>query len=560
MRASCSDDAEGGFTGILSHGGFEWCKLPRMPEQMVERLEEAKRRFGAGEGSRTAELIAAAARERFADAASLARFHETLLFLRAYPASVEVAREADRVLSTFAGRVTGVQGLDEPEISGIAGTAFSAVFSYDVARRLAAAYPGRIDIDWDGYETDRLGRWFRRFLPLLEEDWMVEANPPYLEWLRAAKGDAGPDLPWLLKRLEADQYDSLELPLRWELGESEATRTRARLGTGPTFFHDEPLIRRCSMDEEIPELAVTRLSPKEGKAVIEQAVDTSAPRYRELYGFTYGDPARVVRAEAGRGVTMYLWGVPPARRLPLRAYHCAVMAKNGVLVGYVETLSLFERMEVGFNIYYTFREGESAWLYTRLMRLLRQLTGVTCFSVDPYQIGHHNEEAIASGAFWFYRKLGFRPVGAKAARLLAIEERRIAADRAYRTPPATLRKFAAGYMVYDKEGSWDRFRVRNLGLALQRRMAERFNGDARRMRRAAMTAVGRALGIQPDRAFEPWALLLALIPDLGRWTPDEKRKLVEVLLAKQGPDESRYLRLMARHGRLRYAILSLGGT
>jgi hypothetical protein len=194
------------------------------------------------------------------------------------------------------------------------------------------------------------------------------------------------------------------------------------------------------------------------------------------------------------------------------------------------------------------------------MRLLRQLTGVTCFSVDPYQLGYQNEEAIASGAFWFYRKLGFRPVGKKAVRLLATEERRIAADRAYRTPPATLRKFAAGYMVYDKEGSWDRFRVRNLGLALQRRMAERFGGEVKKMRRAAMAVLGRALKIEPEWAWEPWALLLALIPDLGRWTPEEKRKLVEVLRAKQGPDESRYLRLMARHGRLRRAILSLGAS
>jgi hypothetical protein len=181
-------------------------------------------------------------------------------------------------------------------------------------------------------------------------------------------------------------------------------------------------------------------------------------------------------------------------------------------------------MEVGFNVYYTFREGESAWLYTRLMRLMRQLTGVTCFSVDPYQIGRHNEEAIASGAFWFYRKLGFRPVGERAARLLAVEERRIAADHAYRTPAATLRKFAAGYMVYDEAGSWDRFRMRNLGLALQRRMAERFGGNATKMRRAAVKAVERALGIELARA----------------------------------QDESRYLRLMSGHRRLRQAVLEFG--
>jgi hypothetical protein len=529
-----------------------------MPVEILERLEEAKRRFGAGEGVRTAELFAAAARERLPDAASLVRFHEALLFLRAYPASAEVAREAERVLAGFASRVTGIPGLDEPEVSGIAGTLVSAVFTCDVARRLAAAYPGRVEIDWDGYPTDRLGRWLRPSLPLVEEDWTVEANVPYREWLQAARGGAGTDLDWLLKRLQPDQYDSLELPLRWELGETEATRTLARMEAGPMYFHEGPLERRCSLAQETPELELTRLSRAEGTRAIQQAVDRSAARYRELYGFTYGDPASVLRAEAGRGVRFTLWGLRPERRLPLRAYHCAVISKNGVPAGYVETLSLFERMEVGFNIYYTFREGESAWLYTRLLRLFRQLMGVRCFSVDPYQIGLHNQEAIASGAFWFYRKLGFRPVGEKAARLLAVEETRIANDSRYRTSLATLREFAAGPMVYDDQGWWDRFQVRNLGLAVQRRMAERFGGDAEKMRRAAVAAVRRALGTPLQPADEPWALVLSLIPDLQRWPAPEKRAVARMLRAKRGPEETRYLRSMSGQARLRQALLALG--
>ena len=51
----------------------------------------------------------------------------------------------------------------------------------------------------------------------------------------------------------------------------------------------------------------------------------------------------------------------------MRAYHCGMFFKNSVPAGYVELLSLFERAEVGFNLYYTFREGESAWLYARLL-------------------------------------------------------------------------------------------------------------------------------------------------------------------------------------------------
>jgi len=244
----------------------------------------------------------------------------------------------------------------------------------------------------------------------------------------------------------------------------------------------------------------------------------------------------------------------------LRAYHCGLIVKNGVPVGYVETLTLCERMEVGFNIYYTFREGESAWLYARLLQLFGRLMPVRYFSIHPYQVGDQNEEAIASGAFWFYRKLGFRPVDPAAARLLAREEQKLAARPAYRTPAATLRRLAASYMVYEAPGAvrgrWDRFTVRHLGLAVARRMAERFGGDAEKMRRAALASAERALG---GEVRDPaWASLLLLIPDLAQWTAEERRAALAVFEAKAQRDESRYVQLSAGHTRLRRALLRLG--
>ena len=137
----------------------------------------------------------------------------------------------------------------------------------------------------------------------------------------------------------------------------------------------------------------------------------------------------------------------------MRAYHGGMFFKNGVPIGYVEGLSLAERMEVGFNLYYTFREGETAWLYAKILKLFREQAGVTCFSVDPYQLGHENEEAIDSGAFWFYRKLGFRTTSKELEPLIEREEARIRADPSYRTPRATLRKLAEAPMRYDCAGS-----------------------------------------------------------------------------------------------------------
>src|SRR5207248_4467984 len=124
-------------------------------------------------------------------------------------------------------------------------------------------------------------------------------------------------------------------------------------------------------------IPIRKLSPTEGERVMDLARETSAVRYRELHGFTYGDPQKVLRADLGRGTEAFVLGVPAEKRLPLRAYHAALILKNGVPVSYFEGLSLCERMESGFNLYYTFREGETAWLYARVLRVMRQLLGVT---------------------------------------------------------------------------------------------------------------------------------------------------------------------------------------
>ena len=234
-------------------------------------------------------------------------------------------------------------------------------------------------------------------------------------------------LAWLLGRIaslplgprdQADLYESLDLLLLWRI-RPRASRTQMRLPVRKPYFHAEPLLRRADIDLALelaaPPLPVAELSPPQARKILDLILDTSAMRYRELYGFTHPDTRRVFRADAGRGVEIVFFGIPPRWRLPLRTYHAGMFFKNGVPAGYVEVLSLFERAEIGFNLYYTFREGESAWLYARLLRLFRQILRARCFSVDPYQIGLENDEALDSGAFWFYRKLGFRPLDPAAA-------------------------------------------------------------------------------------------------------------------------------------------------
>ena len=203
------------------------------------------------------------------------------------------------------------------------------------------------------------------------------------------------------------------------------------------------------------------------------------------------------------------------------------------------------------------------------MKLHREALGVTSFSIDPYQLGFENEEAIASGAFWFYRKLGFRPTDRGVARLVAQEEERLGADPDYRTPPRLLRRLVTHNLLYEvpgtTSGAWDRFHIRNLGLRVNRRMARRFGGSAEAIRSAAAGRVAKALGLRPvrlapleRRAFDSFALVLDEIGDLARWTRAERGGILEIVRAKAGAPERRYLRLLQRHARLRAALLALG--
>jgi hypothetical protein len=567
---------------------------PDSINRLLDRLDESKRRFEERSSSvssaRTLKILAQLERRRFTDADSLIRFHEILLFMRAYPQSASTLRRVEKILNTFSRRISllseagiDTSKLETGEVSGIAGTFVEDTFSYQITRWLVRHYPRTVSIDWELHDDEyRLAATWPRFMPLLEEDALVEANVPYLDWLNAAKGRRRSELSWLIERFErlplseiekAELYESLKLYVRWELRDSRATRTRMKRHVRKVFYHTEPLLRRSdvSLTSEFaqPDIPLKKLSRSQGGNILDLARETSIVRYRELYGFTHGDASRVLRADIGRGVEVFMMGVPPERRLPLRAYHAGLIFKNGVPVCYVESLTLFERMEIGFNLYYTFREGESAWLYARVLKILGQILGVTVFSIDPYQLGHENEEGIESGAFWFYRKLGFRPTLARQAKILEVEERRIAARSLYRTPHKTLRSLADGHMLLEiapePNSRWDNFRIRNVGLAVQRRMASRAGGDAAKARRTSCEQVTRALNVSvqewkttEQRAFEDLALVLALIPDLARWTEDEKKDVARIIRAKAGTDESRYVRLLQRHSKLRDEIIKLG--
>lgn len=555
--------------------------------RLLAHLERARRERGDQRGVEA--ILRALARACFTDAERLAEFHDALLYFFAHPARSVVRRVAERILAGFAVRVaalgarSGMRGADLSALegtahSGIAGTSVTTTFSFDLLRSVCRAAGQSLTVARDLGEAnpDRLAATLPRILPLLEEESLVDANVPYGAWLDASGNDGTASS--LLARFHelpvscadrAELFDALALPVTWNLGRSSWSRTALRLPARRLFFHGHRLLARRDVDlsSEISgrRMPVRKLSAAEGSRALDAARAALATRYREFYTFNHGDPATAIEADAGRGVRIYVFGLPPARRLPLRAGAGTLIVRNGVPIGYGDGFVLFERVDLSFNVFPEYRDGESAFVFARLVRLYRQIFGATVVSIDPYQIGFENEEAIGSGAFWFYRRLGFRSVSPRIESLARREDERVAADRRYRSSRRVLRRLAAAAMTYGPAtDAWDRFRIRNIGFAVERRMAE--TGDsAEHFRGRSGARVARILSVSPSRMdpvrlrrFSDWALVLDRIPDLPRWSAEDIDAIGAIVEAKSGRTEVRYLRLMQRHAGLRNRLLKLG--
>ena len=98
-------------------------------DPLLASLESSKSRFGRGAAAEIKFLLDQLSHYEFRDAKSLIRFHEALLFLRAFPQSAGLVAPIERLLNTFHERVEKVRELgvdmsafDDFDTSGIAGT------------------------------------------------------------------------------------------------------------------------------------------------------------------------------------------------------------------------------------------------------------------------------------------------------------------------------------------------------------------------------------------------------------------------------------------------------
>src|SRR5438270_8528530 len=184
-------------------------RMPATLDALLNSLESARNDFGQISPSHLKVLLEQISKREFRDAKQLIRFHEELLFLRAFPPSLSLVAQLERLLNSFYQRVNWLRArdadmevFDDFDTSGIAGTTMQDALNFEAARWLVRRLRGEVEIAWDDYEEERaMAATWPRFIPLLEEDAEVEANIPWRRWLDAARGRER-DVEWLIRQFE----------------------------------------------------------------------------------------------------------------------------------------------------------------------------------------------------------------------------------------------------------------------------------------------------------------------------------------------------------------------
>jgi len=535
----------------------------------VHALQALSRTFGKTAAWRKGRLLREIAKTKRFRARDLLVLHDTLDFMRAYPDDAALRRSVlDQAV-----RLREHAGPARLRNTGFPGSSNSYAYSYGVLQQMVRIVPGCLEVDWEEVEDEQ---------PLLdalellvtpgENQGLEDIRITLREWLDRCKADSGrTDLEFLLDLFDRSPlppqarvhlFEKCDLPVRYDLRVPGTGRGEVSWPAGTIHYQKRDIARdRFPLAPRIrrPIGTLETLDGPTGAALVGRSLAALCSRNLEIYPLIYANSRDVSYARCGRGLHLALVGVQPEFRSPLESLYFFLLLKNGVPVAYGPASVFAGCCEMGINLFPEFRGGEIRYLYAQLMRALHHHLGVEYFFLTSYGMGEGNEDAIRSGAFWFYRKLGFLAANPEVEALARTEEARMRAEPGYRSSRRMLRRLAPTAAYLDlSQGRRVPVDFGKLGILQSLFLTEEFGGDRARGEAQCAARIARLLKVPRDaRATRSLAPLLCMIPGVARWRARDRARLARALKAKDARSEVAAARLFNEHETLRDALARL---
>ncbi|MGY8813335.1 MAG: hypothetical protein ACKVHQ_01270, partial [Gammaproteobacteria bacterium] len=318
------------------------------------------------------------------------------------------------------------------------------------------------------------------------------------------------------------------------------------------------------------EFKVKTPSIKDCNLLVNLARKTMLTHERDLDSFSYGNTRDVKLIEFNDGYQIACIGMISERRYLLHATYGFLNMKNGLPIGYFQISSIFNYAEVAFNLFSPFRGAEASLIFSRNMSVAHNIFEVNSFVLDPYQLGHDNSDGLKSGVWWFYKKLGFKPMDVRIKKILRQELQKMKKNSSYRSSLTVLNELASDNMFYnlnDNEKDYKTLgKIGSVSIAISQYLASKYGANREFgleiCLKETLALTGRKnkynIMIQSEKnAWQRWSPLVSSLGKLSNWSSADRKQLGEIISAKGNDNELVYLKKINNHLKLKNKILTL---
>ncbi len=533
--------------------------------RILGELTNLRTSFGPEFSDRKQSLLQTLTKFRKPNIKQLMQYHELLLFMMAYPDSLEVyqttIKELHRISKVLRTVSLNKNAATRIEETGMAHTSVTVPPSLNGCEWLIDTLGKAVAPVWDPELIEKIGPQLSLFALPSEMDGLTNNNFDALDWMRIKAGDEKNKQPhlllkWLTTSIKTAFSDQQQQDQFWEqlsvstlvkLNEPGLSRTLNFLETQNPFIQNSSLIRATDVHSYInqSDCVISQPNTVRSNAIINSGRAALLARGRETDPVTYAE--KITEVKVDRGLTVYLFTMRPERRLPLENYTGFVAYRNGVPVGYGGGWIFGFRCEIGVNIFETFRGGENYLLFAGIMKAYNAVFNVKRFSVAPYQFGEDNHEGIQTGAYWFYYKLGFRSANKEIAAIAEKEVLKMKKNKNYRSSEKTLLKFTESPLYFNNGHNYSITEPNVLGICISRWITSKFSGDHKAALNYSINYISNKLPAgfakkwrkEEKQSFKSLAPLIAMTQCLDSMNEQAAIEIAEMMRQK-GNDEIRH--------------------
>jgi hypothetical protein len=534
--------------------------------QLISQLFGIRNRYGEEFRTQKLQLIAAIRKEKLKSKRAVESWHETLLFLIAYPDNRSIHKASLEALEELH---TYVQSHDNVKSklynSGLTNTKLCAAFGFEIVKWLTTKFPQDVSLNSCEAGDAQIQSILSVVMPKVESEILQDGNADWKSWIKKSlkKGQT------LLDKLvtifdQSDIRPEVKDELWGAIGVNVEVNFSSHLSLPLSliapYYHTSIVKPKSAFRSNEFNAKQIILNESEAERIIECGRMVLVRHLREIDPISFTAPPLVTYYQLPRGLSIALMGMIPKLRHPIDSYMGYVVFKNGLPVAYAGSWILFDSGRIGLNIFPAYRGGESQYIYQQVLKLHAKVYRLNRFTVDPYQIGKDNSDGLKSGAFWTYYHAGFRPIREQQKILADAEALKIKSAKGYRSPSAVLAKLANSRMEISLDVRAVTFDATDLSRAYLNIVLNKYNDNRKLAEDISFIKLVKLLRIKNydeekmKFILKNWCVLLLIHEDVLRANGKIRSTLKNLFECKANGSEDEYISQLQRAKQLKYLI------